>query len=172
MSDIKVIEGLEPWEVMKRASEGEPVAYRDTPEWDGGVVKGWIEVSGVRWDFTRWEYAIIGTTTPEIDWDEFDWDFFNQYGKLSVRIDGGKFPSFISCKQSLCKGEVLLIEPSPFYCWLGGEQPVPDGVEVVVILRKGTKYTYSAITCIWAYESVADSGDDIIAFKLTGNTCG
>lgn len=68
MSDIKVIEGLEPWEVMKRASEGEPVAWRYINKKVCGGYEEWFEAKDPSWNFTSFEFAIIDTSTPDYQW--------------------------------------------------------------------------------------------------------
>lgn len=82
MSDIKIIEGLEPWEVVKRASEGEPVASRIRV---GPHPTSWSKAKPARWNSIVYDYAIIDTAIPEINWEEFNYEFFNQYRGLPVR---------------------------------------------------------------------------------------
>ena len=171
MSDIKVIEGLEDWEVMKRAGEGEPVAAKHALV-DNGE---WFELEkepgiGCKFNFQTYSYAIIDITTPEIDWDKFDWDFFNQYGGLGVIFPDGPdmLRERISSIKDVNSGDIMLLE-SPFYYWPGGGQPVPDNVEAEIILRDGAKVKRKAQTFEWSVGG-RDPGD-IIAFKLTGKTC-
>jgi hypothetical protein len=156
MSDIKVIEGLKPWEVMKRASEGEPVAAMFRGSVDGKLK----EIGMCRWDWATYLFFIIDTSKPEFDWDGFNWDFFNQYGGLWV--DCGIETIQIDSAPS----GTPAIGESPFYYWHGGEQPVPDNVEVEGIYREGDKGPQLKARDYHWQNDGAD--DDIIAFRITG----
>ena len=164
MSDIKVIKGLEPWEVMKRAGDGEPVAIRQ--RYSNG---DWRLYSHKGFDFIHFEFAIIDTTTPSIDWDGFNWDFFNQYGGLRCNYDDGK--RSISIKETPADPEDLAIVKSPSYYWPGGEQPVPDNVEIETVWRDGSTMTEKASDFEWAHFRSGRCMGDTIAFKLTGRVC-
>lgn len=157
MSNIKVIEGLKPWEVMKRASEGEPVAL-----WLKAS-KQWAEATRV--GVLNWsdKVAIIDTSTPEIDWDKVNWDFFNQYGGLNILFYGNKNDALLQRKPELSAIPHTTLSESPFYYWAGGEQPVPDNVEVEVVYRDGQIGIPKSIA--WMHQGYQD---DIIAFRLTG----
>jgi len=166
MSDIKVVEGLEPWQVLERASEGEPVASLT-------MIGKWVEVFG--WTTKSLagriadgrKIAIIDTTTPKTDFNDpkWNWDFFNQYGGVPV----GWLCSVGYAKTAKITDGCSLRE-SPFYYWPGGEQPVPDNVEVEVIMRNYNSVadtgTQQAHIFTWQHDS--EGMDDIIAFKLTG----
>jgi len=169
--NIKVIEGLEPWEVMKRASEGEAVAeYRaqviglneSSPEPDVYQEAGWYKVDTPLWRWNTNKYAIIDTTTPEIDFDEFYWDFFGLYGGVLLAKDGVQ----IGAETLWSNTDNITILESPFYYWPGGEQPVPDNVEVEVVfllMDSGGRDLE-----IHAAKDVDWRGFNLIAFKLTG----
>lgn len=160
MNKIKTVEGLKPWQVMKRAEEGEPVARR---------LKADDELKRINlplWDWSYAEYFIIDTTTPEFPWDEFDYPFFNQYGGLPViflKANGFARNAIIA---NGCE-----LRESPYYPWAGGEQPVPDRVEVEVDIVEFTllvevgivrrKLTMQASDVDWARLA-------IVGFKLTG----
>ena len=155
--DIKIVEGLEPWEVMKRASEGEAVAL-----WLPAS-KQWVDASvcgELKWGDM---VAIIDTSTPEIDWDKFDWDFFNQYGGLPVLTPESRETRKQSEHQDLWTN----LRESPLYYWPGGEQPVPDGVEVDVVFRDGVTDDNLTRAGKVRWSHLGSIGD-IIAFKLTG----
>ena len=163
---IRVIEGLEKWEVIKRASEGESWAYFDGLDW----MKPSSQCeSNLILLMNRLDAAIIDTSTPEIDWSKFDWDFFNQYGGLCI----------VTAENIAYKIDEPPLSPlydlseSPFYYWPGGECPVPDNVEVEVLLRNGRSHKDTA--CGWgdSWEDGAvnlsdDYMLDIIAFRITG----
>jgi len=154
---IKIIEDLEPWEVMRRACEGKPVVYR-------AVHNGtWREDKHPAWNWYQFNYAIIDTTEPVIDWSKFNYKFFNEYGCLPVAYKGrSRFVtnSVIQRDTSFCLRE------SPFYYWPGGKCPVPSNVEVEVILRNAYKTVISAGNYRWTHTG---KQADIIAFRLTGN---
>jgi len=159
--NIKVIEGLEPWEVMKRASEGEAVAL-----WLAAS-KQWVDASlcgCLKWDD---KVAIIDTTTPEIDFDEFYWDFFGLYGGVLLAKDGVQ----IDTETLWSNTDNITILESPFYYWPGGEQPVPDNVEVEFVWFNVGNY-HGAATRSITIGSFKDIDEDqipyLIAFKLTG----
>ena len=135
MSDIKVIDGLEPWEVMRRASEGEKWCARvdSCDEWLESADQSHVCLLETMLSI---DVAIIDTTTPEIDWDGFDWAFFGEYGGL--RINGNRL-AFDSADFQWITAE---LRESPFYYWPGGEQPVPDNVEVEVVLRDGSIHAF------------------------------
>ena len=164
MSDIKVIAGLEPWEVIKRAGDGEQFAYRDYDDFDGN----WKTPSGsthLRWNMHKYEFAIIDTTTTSIDWDKVDWDFFNQYGGIPVLTPDIREIRRTSINQDLWNE----LRESPFYYWPGGAQPLPDNVEVEVIFRDDQQSIRRAGASEWARVFAHDERlADIIAFKLTG----
>ena len=165
MSDIKVIEGLEIDAVVGRhIDNGCRVArYRATQ-------KRWIECPNLMSILLAirdgMDIAIIDTATPEIEWDKFDWDFFNQYGGLMVEIGGGNF-SVSSMDDATRNHDSYELRESPFYYWLGGEQPVPDNIKIEIILRGGINKVSTAGGCDWSHGGVNPSAD-IIAFKLTG----
>ena len=162
---IKIIEGLKPWEVMKRADDGEPVVYHPqsySDSWNDG--QPWAGIlRHVSWDWNRFEYAIIDTSVPVINWDKFDWDFFNQYGGLQVIYR--TYRNFIHDPTHSHLAESCLTQ-SPLYYWRGKGCPVPSNVEVTLICRNGTEGTGMASAYSWGHD---DSFTDIIAFKLTGN---
>ena len=164
MSDIKVIDELELWEVIKRVQCEEQWAWHNGKVWvvgDGGLrsLARKVALGGAL------AVAIIDTTTPEIDWDKIDWAFFGEYGGL--RINGNRL-AFDSADFQWITAE---LRESPFYYWPGGEQPVPGNIEVEITYIK-------VITAIPAYMertvfmrnagSINWERKDIIAFKLTG----
>lgn len=161
---IKVIEGLEPWEVMKRASEGEKWVFNGELGW----AEGFNQSALAHFISDEVKVAIIDTTTTEIDWDKFDWDFFNQYGGLLLN-DWHKY-----CRSPLSPPDDEFcsdgVSESPFYYWAGGEQPVPNNVEVEVVHRDSEKLMQNAKAFNWSHQSEVNSFShtDIIAFRLTG----
>ena len=170
-ANIKIVEGLLPWQVMKRASEGEVVTYRRKRP-SGIEVAEWVCNNFPQFDWATNEYGIIDTSTPAIDWDKFDWDFFNQYGGLRCTYDDRK--RSISLVAAPIDPEDLAIVESPFYYWLGGEQPVPDMVEVEVERVEGVvncqfgnvervKQVLIASGVDWNNED-----EPVVGFKLTG----
>jgi hypothetical protein len=71
MNKIKVIEGMEPWEVMKAASEGKRVAGIG----DDGKYSPCTGVIGWNWYGRPDTYAIIDDSQPELTaewWEGFD----------------------------------------------------------------------------------------------------
>lgn len=136
MNDIKVIKDLAPCEVWRRANNGEPVASRVDPSKFPNLDlqnNEWREVDTFNpAGLHTYEFAIIDTHTPDIDWDGFDWDFFNQYGGLMVEIGGGNF-SVSSMADATRNHDSYEPRESPPYYWPGGKQPVPDNVEVEYI---------------------------------------
>lgn len=170
MSDIRVIKGLEPWEILKRFADGEPVAVRYTykPSRSGE----WENKGGDIWDFAHFEYAIIDTTTPAIEWDKFDWGFFDQFG--GMLIDCGLLRTCDN--QEKAKDNNAGLRESPFYYWPGGEQPVPDNVWVEVVYRGSDDDSGPADSFQWEYapegapmdDSLESALGDIVGFKLTG----
>jgi len=155
---IEIIEGLEPWEVMKHASEGEPVAY---------FKLGWTKITVPHWNWGENSYAIIDTSVPVIDWGKFNWEFFNQYGGLTTGEETERFIHRIY-EPTTNKDFTYNLVESPFYYWPGGECPVPGNVEVEVEFRAGPSSINTAIKFKWNH-STYDKLSDIIAFKLTGN---
>ena len=133
MSDIKVIKDLEPWEVLKRADEGEPVAFYLLDTYAETGIETWSEMPELMgFNFCKAAYAIIDTT-PEVEWDKFDWDVFNQYGGLMV---GSVYGAAIIVRPTDCEPTIA---ESPLYYWPGGEQPVPGNVEVEYEMWGGSK---------------------------------
>lgn len=168
MSDIKIIEGLEPWQVMKRASEGASVAvrYKTVPR-----TRSWVRLMAENWDWVHFEYVIIDTSTSETDWDGVDWDFFNQYGGLPVIVFDGQFTitSLYNRAGDILDGETVEPRESPLYYWAGGGMPVPANVEVEIALRSGMKKTGAAGGYSWRNDTCPNV-DDIIGVKITGKT--
>ena len=161
MSDIKVIEGLEPLDVLNRAVTGEKWATKHHGRWletmpadrdTFGSICGYVS--------NGFEIAIIDTAAPSIDWDKFNWDFFYQYGGLPVVIDGMEYKIDSPTADSL--------RESPFYYWPGGEQPLPDNVEVETIWRDGAIEMSVARDFEWSHFRAERGMGDVIAFRLTG----
>ena len=173
MSAIKVIKNLKPWEVMRREELGEKAAYRlDESQFPSLKIHGnkWIEKpESVPYRDTPYEYAIIDTTTPEIEWDKFDWYFFNQYGGLPAAGPEQLDFDLAGLDDGAIMDKTGLRE-SPFYYWPGGQRPVPSNVEVEIVLRDKTQKTVEAGEYYWVCGISAPS-TEIIAFKLTGKTC-
>lgn len=165
---IKVIPHLEPWQVMKRASEGESVANRRRhSRIDNGIVI-WSSCDHPNWDWRTGDYAIIDTTAPQIQWEEFDYEFFNQYGGVKTAHVDEPTRKYVT-KITPAIGDDLVLRESPLYYWPGGKCPVPGNVEVDVVIR----YT-GDIGDLIAHSSKLDWGHgnvnrDIIAFRITGN---
>lgn len=157
---MKVIEGLKPWEVMRlHDEEGKRVAI-NTP-----VYGGWKEVKSKRALYLHisdgTQVAIIDDSQPEIDWDGFDWGFFNQWD--GVHVDAGCFLT-VSTSELAVKKDARLRE-SPFYPWFGDECPVPGNVEVEWISRGQNSRNSKAKNVRWSHNC---DDADIIAFRLTG----
>jgi len=168
---IEVVEGLKPWEIMKAFEEGKRIAFA----FKGGC--DWSVNECPTWNWVAMDYAVIDDSHPGIPWDEFDWEFFNQYGGLTVytdRVNGIKHwgdYEYLVEKNGVPVG----VQESPWYPWFGGKQPVPDCVEVEVekvtinyaactvatsIIRKHE--TMLAKNVVWDWRN-------IVAFRLTGN---
>jgi len=167
MSDIKTIDGLELWEIVKRVSDGEKWAVYSN---NGYVDPELYSIQSLaKYIMCADKVAIIDTSTPEIDWEAFNWDFFNQYGGIPVIFPDGPdmLLERIKSIKDVNSGDIMIRE-SPLYYWAGGEQPVPDNVEVEVEYRHGGEYTADAGGFDWDYTEIEPPRDDIIAFKLTG----
>lgn len=178
---IKIIEGLKLWEVMKRAEEGEPWAYHPNTV----IFKShWTEVADqsitnlAAYIAQCWPVAIIDTTEPVIEWDKFDYDFFNQYGGLPLCSYDYEDSFFTNGSPEKIFDIMPVLRTSPFYCWQGGKCPVPGNVEVEVIYRDDEdREKRKASDCRWTHspKSSEEGHDpdvfdcDIIAFRLTGN---
>lgn len=153
----------EPWKVMKAASEGKRVAMKNN---DGSYRENMQPRLIPFGQFIVGNVAIIDESQPEINWNGFDWEFFNQYGGLAVDSAGEhKLDGFVH----FCSNENKLRE-SPFYPWFGGKCPVPGSCEVRIRFvyplghegKIGIKeYTYAAKDVDWM-----DSAN--VAFRLTG----
>ena len=171
MSDIKVIKNLKPWEVMRRAGEGEPVAAVYLGSTEGALRE---EDCDVKMDWSAFIYYIIDTTTPEIEWDKFDWDFFKRSGFSGLPVTYENITDCIGSPPAY--PDICELRESPFYYWPGGEQPVPDDAGIKVVLRNGSTHEGSA--SMWAKawgdgatnpsEISCNKDKDIISFKLTG----
>ena len=171
MSKIKIIKGLKPWEVMKRASEGDPVAIKMSHSTES--FRECTFTPKFNWD--KCTYAIIDTAAPEIDWSKFDFGLFNPYGGVPIKemlpLVGNSYDTIKAPPSFAADFE---LRESPFYYWPGGDTaPVPSNVEVELILRDGLppKAMAAGIIKDWAYgfnNSERGSGD-IIAFRITGN---
>lgn len=175
---IKVIEGLEPLEVMKAASEGKRVARLN----ECYVPARWVEWHGQKPTlFTMaqavdngYKIAIIDDSQPELTaewWRGFDWEFFNQWDGVHIQE-----PEEVRYQQrhwtiqyAPLDNSGMELTKSPPYPWFGGKQPVPDNVEVEVICRDDTNYVGSAkeFARDWKRHTIK-SALDIIAFRLTG----
>jgi hypothetical protein len=162
---IKVIEGLEPWQVMQAAIDGERVAYRDSSE-------AWMELKDTSIKHLccvvaeGWSIAIIDDSQSEIGWRKFYYDFFKQYGGLSVRFGQFETGKLLAAEPAE-EAEHCELEPSPFYPWFGGECPVPGNCEVGYTLRNGVTSTIGADEIEWAHDGLMN-GYDVIVFRLTG----
>jgi len=165
MGSIKVIEGLKPWEVMKAFEEGKGVAFA----FKGGC--DWSVNECPTWNWVAMDYAVIDDSHPVIPWDEFDWEFFNQYGGLLVIYCGQERMRKHTNSDAAYDGLLA----SPFYPWFGGKQPVPDCVEVEI---EKVTINYSACnvaTSISRKHETMQAKDvvwdwrNIVAFRLTGN---
>ncbi len=162
---MNIIEGLKPWEVMKAYEEdGKRVAYRMIPN------EEWHDAPTPVWDWRRKNYAIIDDTAPVIDWDGFNWEFFNQYGGVLIKPDDSGLPSPTSVNHALPVGFDVQLREAPFYPWFGGECPVPGNAEVEVVFMVLTRgiggvmrnyITGRADAINWADQN-------LIAFRLTG----
>ena len=154
---MKIIEGLKPWEVMQQHDEeGKRVACRVMPR------GSWELAELPSWNWAAATYAIIDDTATVIDWEGFNWEFFNQYGGLPVfGNDSEKAYTY----GGHIKSATWELRESPFYPWLGGECPVPGNVEVEIVLRGGNRKTHSAESLYWVNNG---RPDEIIAFRLTG----
>ena len=171
MSNIKIVEGLQPWEVMKRASEGDPVAIKMSHSTE--LFRECTFTPKFNWD--KCLYAIIDIpATPAVAWGRFDWAFFKQYGGVSIKemlpLIGDAYDTI---KTPPAFGADFELRESPFYYWPGGDTaPVPDNVEVELILRDGTppKPMAAGMLRDWAYglNKAEQCSGDIIAFRLTG----
>ena len=163
MGNIKVIPDLEPWEVMKRASDGEPVAYSAKI---GIHATTWKDAGSVAsWNWEDFEFAIIDASRLINDWTKFNWGFFNKYGGLLVEYPERNGPVLVDfALPDESKG--IPVE-SPFYYWPGGDQPVPDNVEVETIQRKGKVGLSLASDYNWNHRN--NHSGDIIAFRITGD---
>ena len=162
---IKVIENIERWKVMLRASEGEQIAYWDNErqEWLKSF-DGFRDQNGIPLPLFGVRLAIIDTTTPEINWDDFNWDFFNQYGGLLTCFNyGSECDNMIVRSTIECGTYKMELRESPPYPWQGGECPLPDGIEVEVTYRYGER---DKAGVPWSH---TNGNYDIIAFKLIGN---
>lgn len=172
---MRTVPDLEPWEVMKAASEGKRIAFkwREGP----GNIPAIQECSyPPAFDWHRCEYFVI--VPPNNHWDEFDYEFFNQYGGLPVTyISGGPTEGITDGRNLHWLDDNATLRPSPFYFWGGGACPVPENAEVDVWYRgKDTEITLAG-NLQWShspFDSPMDSSlksalGDIIAFRLTGN---
>ena len=166
---MNLVEGLKPWEVMQQhMEEGKRVANFSI------LKREWLPlIHPPQWNWGTQRYAIIDDTQPEIDWDEFDWDFFRQYDGVPAldEIIGGKPSLPLRLHRTTQRHEVQLRE-SPFYPWFGGECPVPGKVEIEIeylyqIHNSSGKTFERNRICKKAYD--VDWGiDTVIAFRLTG----
>lgn len=164
---MKVIE-MPPWDVMKEvATNGKRFAIKtSTGNWQApsdnsrytDIINWLVEGHGV---------ALIDDSIPYVDWNDFDWTFFNQYGGIQILF--GDLKQYImhpsKKERQLCT--------SPFYHWPGGKCPTPPNVEIEVILRNGHRHTDRADYWDEAWDDgtmypSTDSDRDIIAFRLTG----
>lgn len=166
---IKIIEGMEPDEVMRaHRVEGKRVASLCKENYGGQ----WVERDNPIWDWRLIEYAIIDDTQPELTaewWRRFDWEFLNQYEGLNVGIDG---KAEMVCNVSFVDYAPDELRPSPLYPWQGGKCPVPGECEVVV--RIATLGILNSLE--FTEEQGAARGFDFtktkyVAFRLTGNIC-
>lgn len=158
---IKVIEGMKPSDVVVKVIEGKRWAF----DWDDGWEEGHtIQSLGKAID-DGIEVAIIDEEAmlpPTIEWDKFDWHFFNQYGGLKIDTDLGTL--YTRRAEDCDRWEYFHLDESPFYYWPGGECPVPGNVEVEIVYRDGDKLTSMPVFRWWHKQT----DGDIIAFRLTG----
>jgi hypothetical protein len=156
-----------PWKVMKAASEGKRVATRYTTR--PSRTNEWTEQLSRSFNFVNFEYAIIDESQPAIDWDGFDWEFFEPYGGVCIyNTEGGGYRK----KKVLVTAAGLFCElrESPLYPWTGGVCPVPSNAEIEVIYRigrGGSGGPVKAKAIRWSHGG-GDDSYDIIAFRLTG----
>ena len=166
---------------------GKPWRWLDVDADDDGALAIAVKDTNDKWSIivwivdrdgrAEWQTCIEGVyardydlipVANEIDWDGFDWDFFNRYGGIGVIFPDGPdmLLENIKSPKDVNSADIMLRE-SPFYYWAGGEQPVPDKVEVELIYRDVDKESdkWPAGERQWG---LYDSNRDIIAFKLTG----
>jgi hypothetical protein len=167
MSDIKVIEGLSWWEVARQVDEeGKRFAFKCQGEWTAAIVHK--ESNVLAYLELKRQVAIIDDTKPEIDWDGFDWDFFNQYEGVKMVMSGGNNPYIMATNKDIAEF-VGQLAPSPFYYWPGGKQPVPDNVEVEVedVFEDDAENVNSERQTL-AARGVRWNSDRLVSFRLTG----
>lgn len=171
---IKVIEGLPWYEVARQVEEeGKRFVFR----LDAASLAN-LKLSNNGWnhgDSTveikkgHLEFGIVDESKPVIDFDGFEWEFFEPYGGVCILVDGCAFRVY-GKDHAFIKTEVVTLRESPLYPWVGGECPVPGNVEVTVTNRNGFEFTLPAFQCNFEhkYDEPSKHGNDIINFRLTG----
>jgi hypothetical protein len=173
---MNIIKGLKKWEVMKAVEEGKPWAASGLEDDVWIRMHGSMKAMGACLAQGH-DIAIIDEPKePVIEWDEFDWGFFTQYGGLQMRYSGSRPEGYASTRRDApiaADARKWELRESPLYPWTGGECPVPGNVEVEVVRRidqsfrdemfyigEASKFPWNHVggSCAW----------DVIAFRITG----
>jgi len=171
---MKVIEGMKPSEVLKAVEDGETKLA-----WFNSVTEKWVEWKGVTPTVEdvaqaigcKYKVGVIDDSKPVIDWDGFDWEFFNQWDGVHVaEPEEVRFHqrhwTFNTAPPPSCDSTLVA---SPFYPWFGGKQPVPDGVEVEIVdVFEDDADNVDRERQALAARDVRWNSDRLIAFRLTG----
>jgi len=156
---------MKSWEVIREVTENQK-------RWAYSVGCGdqiWSEPQDQSVDqlmyriFTKYHVAIIDDSHPDINWEKFNWDFFDQYGGLPALSASGA-PTVISKRSLILHIDSPTLRTTPFFYWPGGEQPVPNNVEVEVIVWIDHKRTMTEVA-----SAIDWNDEELLAFRLTGN---
>lgn len=114
----------------------------------------------------KMQIAGVKLIQSEFDLGRFDYPFFNQWGGLPARHELFNVKLLTESPIHGGNGEYvsgLSIAPSPLYAREGGEQPVPDNIEVAVKTYDQTTFTAAASEVVWSCAQ-----DKLFLFKITG----
>lgn len=160
--------------------------WADAPEWwdvywsrKDCDVKAWGLTNNPDWDESLFYELRKSAKHPDnikpvkklIDWSKMPRGTMTNRGTL-LSYSERRFATILStCNSYVGETEIRnlrLKEQTQFTYWGGGECPVPEGVVVECILRKGIKLNNCSRNLYWKHDSVVEQDRHIIAYRITG----
>jgi hypothetical protein len=153
------------WDVYCYTNSSSNWYFVETPSWYGDH-KYKLEKSAKHPDNIKPKKKLI-------DWSKMPRGTMTNYGEIlkaydkSSQILGTESPFSVSDAHTC---NLRLAEQTEFTYWGGGECPVPEGVVVVAVFRRGDSDEGAPSDFEWEHYPESDLNDDrdIIAYRITG----